>query len=178
MLQANKRGIRQEAGLLHSKNREEKTLSLRKAISAGALCAAMAVVGTASAETLVSYTVVDDFSIPESLTGTPGDAVKGREVAIDRRLGNCLACHVMPIPEQPFHGETGPDLAGVADRYTEGELRLRVVDSKAINPYTMMPAFYRVEGFYRVMERFSGKPILTAQEVEDVVAYLMTLKEE
>ena len=178
MLQANKRGIRQEAGLLHSKNREEKTLSLRKAISAGALCAAMAVVGTASAETLVSYTVVDDFSIPESLTGTPGDAVKGREVAIDRRLGNCLACHVMPIPEQPFHGETGPDLAGVADRYTEGELRLRVVDSKAINPYTMMPAFYRVEGFYRVMERFAGKPILTAQEVEDVVAYLMTLKEE
>ncbi len=138
----------------------------------------MAVVGPASAETLVTYTIVDDFSIPESLTGTPGDPVKGREVAINRRLGNCLACHVMPIPEQPFHGETGPDLAGVADRYTEGELRLRVVDSKSINPYTMMPAFYRVEGFHRVMERFAGKPILTAQEVEDVVAYLMTLKEE
>ncbi len=138
----------------------------------------MAVVGPASAESLVTYTIVDDFSIPESLTGAPGDPVKGREVAINRRLGNCLACHVMPIPEQPFHGETGPDLDGVADRYTEGELRLRVVDSKSINPYTMMPAFYRVEGFHRVMERFAGKPILTAQEVEDVVAYLMTLKEE
>ena len=178
MLQANKRSIRQDAGLLHSKNREEKTLSLRKAISAVALCAAMGGVGAASAETLISYTIVDDFSIPKSLTGTAGDAVKGREVAINRRLGNCLACHVMPIPEQPFHGETGPDLAGVGDRYTEGELRLRIVDSKAINPYTMMPAFYRVEGFHRVMEQFAGKPILTAQEVEDVVAYLMTLKEE
>ena len=153
-------------------------MSLRKAISAVALCAAMGMVGTASAETLITYTIVDDFSIPKSLTGTAGDPVKGREVAINRRLGNCLACHVMPIPEQPFHGETGPTLFGVADRYSEGELRLRVVDSKAINPYTMMPAFYRVEGFHRVAERFAGKPILTAQEVEDVVAYLMTLKEE
>ncbi len=132
----------------------------------------------AESEQLVAYQVVDDISIPKSLTGQPGDAQRGREVAINRKLGNCLACHVMPIPEQPFHGETGPDLAGVADRYTEGELRLRVVDPKRINSATMMPAFYRADGLHRVSKNFMGKTILTAQEVEDVIAYLMTLKEE
>ena len=135
-------------------------------------------VGPAAAEEMVSYDVVDDFSIPVSLTGKPGDPAEGRKVAINRRLGNCLACHKMPGPEEPFHGETAPDLAGVADRYEEGELRLRVVDPKIVNPATMMPSFYRIEGLNRVMKDFQGKPMLTAQQVEDVVAYLVTLKEE
>ena len=82
----------------------------------------------------------------------------------------------MPIPEQPFHGQIAPDLAGIASRYSEGELRLRVVDSKIINPDSFMPAFYRNEGFHRVLKKFKGKTILTAEQVEDIVAYLMTLK--
>lgn len=124
----------------------------------------------------VSYDVVDGISIPKSLTGQPGDAARGREVAIDRKLGNCLACHKLPIPEQPFHGEVGPNLAGIGGVLSEGELRLRVVDPKVLNPDTMMPAFYRSSGLHRVMDKFEGKTILSAQDVEDVIAYLMTLK--
>ncbi len=134
--------------------------------------------GAASAETLVAYKIVDEISIPEPLTDQPGDPVKGREVAINRKKGNCLACHNMPIPEQSFHGETGPDLNGVGGRYEIGELRLRVVNPKVINPDTMMPAYYRADGYHRVAKKFQGKTILSAQEVEDLLAYLMTLKEE
>lgn len=129
-------------------------------------------------EELVAYEIVDQFSIPTPLTTTPGDPARGREIAINRRQGNCLACHGMPIEEQPFHGEVGPPLYGVANRYDAGELRLRIVDSKVVNSETMMPSFYRAEGFHRVTSQFADKPILTAQEVEDVVAYLMTLTED
>jgi sulfur-oxidizing protein SoxX len=131
-----------------------------------------------AADELVKYEIVDESSIPKSLTGKPGDPVAGRQVAINRRLGNCLSCHKMPIPEQQFHGEVGPDLAGVAGRYEEGELRLRVVDPKAVNPDTIMPAFYRADGLHRVMKDFQGKTVLTAEQVEDVVAYMLTLKEQ
>jgi len=132
----------------------------------------------AKAVELVKYTVVDGHSIVKPLTRKPGDPVNGRKVAINRKLGNCLACHTLPAPEQPFHGVIGPDLRGVATRYTPAELRLRVVDPKVINPDTFMPAFYKNTGLTRVMKKWKGKPILTAQQVEDVVAYLMTLKEE
>jgi sulfur-oxidizing protein SoxX len=129
------------------------------------------------ADELVAYKVVDDSKIEQSLTGKPGDPTKGREVAINRKQGNCLACHTMPIPEQQFHGEVAPDLAGVASRYSEAELRLRVVDPKVLNPDTIMPAFYKVAGLHRVLKKFEGKSILSAEQVEDVIAYLMTLKE-
>lgn len=129
-------------------------------------------------EELVAYEIVDGFSIPEPLSTTPGDPARGREVAINRRQGNCLACHALPIPEQQFHGEVGPPLYGVATRYEPGELRLRIVDSKIFNPDTIMPAFYRTEGFHRVSSQFADKTILTAQQVEDIVAYLMTLTED
>ena len=132
----------------------------------------------AAAGEMVAYQVVDDAEIAKSLTGKPGDPKQGRVVAADRKLGNCLACHSLPMPEQQFHGATGPDLAGVGSRLTQGEIRLRVVDPKVVNPDTMMPAFYRVKGLNRVMEDFAGKPILTAAQVEDVVAYLMTLKDD
>lgn len=125
---------------------------------------------------LVKYEVVGGESIPKSLTGKAGDPVAGRKAAINRKQGNCLACHVMPIPEQPFHGNIGPDLSGVASRYSEGEIRLRIVDAKALNEDTFMPAFYRGTGYYRVLKKFDGKAILNAQQVEDIVAYLMTLK--
>ncbi len=139
--------------------------------------AGMSVPANAAAEELVKFSVVDGQSIPASLTGKPGDPVKGREVAIHRKKGNCLACHTLPAPDQPYHGEVGPGLNGVASRLSEGEIRLRIVNPKYANPATIMPAFYRTEGLHRVAKKFQGKPMLTAEEVEDVVAYLMTLKE-
>ena len=122
----------------------------------------------------VAFKVVDD-AIPASLTGKAGDPVNGKKVVIHRKKGNCLACHVMPIPEEQFHGLTGTDLHGVGARMDEASLRMRIVDPKVINPDTMMPSFYKT-GQHRVLKKFEGKTILSAQEVEDVVAYLMTLK--
>ena len=115
--------------------------------------------------------------IPKSLTGKPGDAKKGRAAAIHRKKGNCLACHVMPVPEQADHGNIGPSLVGVGSRYTIGELRLRLVDPKTINPDTIMPSYYRKTGFHRVQKKWKGKTVLSAGAIEDILAYLMTLKE-
>lgn len=121
----------------------------------------------------------EEETIAMSLTGEPGDAAKGREVFVNRKLGNCLACHVnAEIKEQLFHGEVGPPLDGVADRWEEGELRSIVVNSKVmLGEETIMPSFYRVKNGARTAEKFEGKTILSAQDVEDVVAYLGTLKE-
>ena len=131
----------------------------------------------AGADDLVMFTVdTKNYTIAESLTGKPGDADNGKKVAVDRRKGNCLACHEMSIPEQAFHGAIGPPLMGVGARYTPEQLRLRVVDAKVFNPRTIMPAFYNVKGIHRPLDKFAGKPILSAQEVEDVVAYLETIK--
>jgi sulfur-oxidizing protein SoxX len=126
---------------------------------------------------LVRYVVVDQ-AIPKSLTGKPGDPAKGKKVAIDRRLGNCLGCHTMPIPSEPDHGTVGTDLNGVGSRWSEGELRLRIVNPKLLNPETVMPAFYRVEGLHRVAKQNQDKPILSAEQVEDLVAYLSSLKQQ
>lgn len=128
--------------------------------------------GEAKSE-LVTYSVVDNM-IPASLTDQPGDPKRGREIAAGRD-GNCLACHRMPIPEEQFHGDLGPDLVGVGSRFSEGELRIRLVDPKLVNPDTIMPAFYKVSDLQRVTRRYLGQPILGAQEIEDVVAYLKTL---
>ncbi len=130
----------------------------------------------AQAEELVKFEIVGGESIDKSRTGQPGDPANGRKLAIDRKLGNCLACHVLPIPEQPFHGDVGPDLSEAGGNLSEGEIRLRVVNSKVLNPDTIMPAFYRNDGFERVLKKFQGKTMLSAQQVEDVVAYMMTLK--
>jgi len=140
--------------------------------------AAPATTQLAEADTLVVYEVVDDAAIPKALTDQPGNPENGRALAINRKLGNCLACHILPIPEQSFHGEIGPDLNGVAGRYDAAELRLRLVDSKIINPDTIMPSYYKNDGYHRVLEDFEGKTLLSAQEVEDIIAYLQTLKEE
>jgi len=124
---------------------------------------------------MVSYNVVDGM-IPFSLTDQPGDPKRGREIAAGR-TGNCLACHKMPIPEEQFHGDLGPNLAGVGARFTEGELRIRLVDPKLVNPETVMPAFYKISNLRRVKRRYLGQPILDAQAIEDLVAYLKTLKQ-
>ncbi len=119
-----------------------------------------------------------DGAVEDSLTGQAGDAAEGRKVAMGRKLGNCLACHMnADMEEQPFHGEVGPPLDGVADRWTEAELRGIVSNSKKMFEGTIMPAFYIDDGYERPLEKFEGKSILSAQQVEDVVAYLLTLKE-
>ena len=134
---------------------------------------------TAHADVTPSEVVSDDYgAVMVSLTATPGNAANGRKVFMNRKQGNCLACHVnSEMSEQTFHGEVGPSLDGVADRWTQAELRGMVVNSKKVFEGTIMPAFYRDSGFNRILKKFEGKTILKAQQVEDVVAYLLTLKE-
>ncbi|CCD98185.1 putative monoheme cytochrome c sulfur oxidizing protein(SoxX) [Bradyrhizobium sp. STM 3809] len=120
---------------------------------------------------------VVDYAIPKSLTGAPGNADAGKNVFLTRTLGNCLACHqVSALKSEEFHGEFGPSLDGVATRYNAAQLRLIVADPKRIFTDTVMPAFYKNDGLNRVRPEFVGKPVLTAAQVEDVVAYLETLK--
>src|SRR6516165_1607129 len=122
------------------------------------------------------YTVVGD-AIPASLTGAPGDPVRGKTIAVSRQTGSCLLCHSAPLPEEKFQGTIGPDLKGVGLRNTEGQLRLRIVDSRRLNPDSIMPSYYRVDGLTRVAANFAGKPILTAEQIEEVVAFLTTLRD-
>ncbi|TCS64306.1 sulfur oxidation c-type cytochrome SoxX [Varunaivibrio sulfuroxidans] len=120
--------------------------------------------------------VIKDDTVPQSLTGVAGDPIRGRKIVINRKKGNCLACHdIKDIPEQPFHGQTGPALEHIPEHHSVAEMRMRLVDSKMINPATMMPSFYKL-GQYRVLKGFRGKTVLSAQDVEDVIAYMMTLK--
>ncbi|MBL4785375.1 MAG: sulfur oxidation c-type cytochrome SoxX [Cohaesibacteraceae bacterium] len=138
-------------------------------------------VSVASAADVAPADVVftDDTMVENSLTGAAGDAVRGREIFSNRKQGNCLACHVNEqIPELGFHGEVGPPIDGVADRYSVSEMRAILVDSKkALSEDTIMPGFYSLDLGIRVLKKFSGKTVLTASQVEDVLAYLTTLKE-
>jgi sulfur-oxidizing protein SoxX len=113
--------------------------------------------------------------IPASLTGAKGDPQRGRAIVANRQVGLCLLCHSGPFPEERFQGNLAPDLKAAA-RLTEGEIRLRLVDPARANPQTIMPAYYRTEGLTRVAPSLRGKSILTAEQIEDVVAYLLTLK--
>jgi sulfur-oxidizing protein SoxX len=125
---------------------------------------------------LLHYQIFGD-AIPASLTGTNGDPARGRTIMLDRRLGACLLCHRGPFPEEKFQGNLAPDLSGVGSRWTPDQLRLRVVDASRLNPDTIMPPYYRVDGLSRVGDAWRGKPILTAEQVEDVVAFLTTLQD-
>jgi sulfur-oxidizing protein SoxX len=122
------------------------------------------------------YTVIGD-AIPVSLTGAPGDPVRGKAIVVSRQTGLCLLCHSAPLPDEKFQGTIGPDLKGAGSRNTEGQLRLRIVDSRIFKPETIMPAYYRRDGLERVAPAFRGKTVLTAEQIEDVVAFLMTLRD-
>jgi sulfur-oxidizing protein SoxX len=124
---------------------------------------------------LRAYVAVGD-AIPASLTGMPGDATRGRALVVDR-TSTCILCHSGPFPEQKFQGDLAPDLAGAGSRWSEGQLRLRLVDASGLNPATIMPSYYRVEGLVRVGPAWRNKPILSAEQIEDIVAYLATLRE-
>lgn len=121
----------------------------------------------------------EDMTVPQSLTGTPGDAAAGAKTFVDRKLGNCLACHeVSALKKELFHGNVGPSLDGAASRWKPAQLRAIVTDSKQVfGPETVMPGFYSLNVGVNVRKDLAGKTILTAQQVEDVVAYLETLKE-
>jgi sulfur-oxidizing protein SoxX len=134
------------------------------------------IAGARGEDALRPYTIVGD-AIPQSLTGAAGDPARGRTIVTNRQVGLCLLCHTGPFPEQRFQGTLAPDLAGAGARATEGQLRLRIVDASKLKPDTIMPPYYRIDGLGRVAPAFKGKPMLTAEQIEDVVAYLVTLKD-
>ena len=137
--------------------------------------AGLALPGNAAAQALQSY-VVDGDAIAASLTGAPGDATRGRARVLNR-TSTCILCHSGPFPEEKFQGDLAPDLKGAGSRWSEGQLRLRLVEGSRLNPATIMPSYYRVDGLQRVAAAWRGKPILSAEQIEDVVAYLRSLRE-
>ena len=144
-------------------------------VVAGAWLAALALPGATSAQALRTYEVVGD-AIPVSLTGAPGDATRGRAL-VRERTSTCLLCHSGPFSEEKFQGDLAPSLNGAGSRWSKGQLRLRLVDASRLNPVTIMPSYYRVDGLDRVGATWRGKPILSAEQIEDMVAYLATLRE-
>jgi sulfur-oxidizing protein SoxX len=130
----------------------------------------------ALAEMLAPYTVSGD-AIEAPLAGLQGDAVRGRAIVANRQLGLCLLCHSGPIPEERFQGTLAPSLAGAGAGWSAGQLRLRLVDPQRLMPGSLMPAYHRVDGLQQVGAAWRGKPLLNAQQIEDVVAYLATLKD-
>ncbi|KZM48728.1 sulfur oxidation c-type cytochrome SoxX [Labrenzia sp. OB1] len=139
------------------------------------MAASVATAGTVAPDSVP----IEDMELTQTLTDNKGNPAAGREAFADRKKGNCLACHAnADLEEQLFHGEVGPELDGVADRWSEEQLRAIVVNSKDVfGEQTIMPGFYTLKVGVNVAEENAGQTILTAQEVEDVVAYLMTLKD-
>jgi L-cysteine S-thiosulfotransferase len=129
----------------------------------------------AHGQDLRPYTVTGD-AILQSLTGAAGDPARGRALVVER-TSTCILCHSGPFPEEKFQGDLAPNLAGSGRRWSEGQLRLRLVDASRLNPATIMPSYYRLEGLERVGAAWRGKPILSAGQIEDIVAYLATLRE-
>jgi sulfur-oxidizing protein SoxX len=129
--------------------------------------------GSAAAQ-LTPYQVVAD-GIPASLTGIAGDAAHGQAVFANRQVSTCLLCHADPNGEGP-QAAIGPSLRGVGARLTPAQIRLRLVDARRVNPETLMPPFYALTGLRRVAPAWQGRPVLTATQIEDLVAFLATLQ--
>ena len=130
----------------------------------------------AFAQGLAPYAVVGD-AITAPLDGKQGDAARGRAIVANRQLGLCLLCHSAPMAEERFQGDLAPNLAGAGARWNAGQLRLRLVDPQRLVPGSLMPAYHRVDGLQQVGAAWRGKPLLDAQQIEDVVAWLLTLKD-
>jgi len=124
---------------------------------------------------LATGSALAEDAIPEPLAGARGDPARGRALVADRQVGLCLLCHSGPFPEERFQGNLAPDLRSAA-RLSEGQIRHRLVDPTLVNPDTIMPAYYRTEGLAQVAPAYRDKPILNAQQIEDIVAYLLTLR--
>ena len=139
------------------------------------VAALLAAPSLAGAQALRPSAVVGD-GIPVSLTNARGDAARGRALVVER-TSTCILCHGGPFPAQKFQGDLAPNLAGSGSRWTEGQLRLRLVDASSLNAATIMPSYYRLDGLQRVGTLWRGKPILSAEQIEDIVAYLISLRE-
>lgn len=150
-----------------------KCAGLFGALVAGLFCDATT---TGAAQELARYAVEGD-AISASLTGRTGDALKGAALISERQRSLCTLCHTGPFPDAHLQGSLAPDLSRVGARLSEGQIRLRIVDMKALNPSTIMPSYYKTDPYPRVAAAWRGKPVLTAQEIEDLVAYLVTLKD-
>ena len=135
-----------------------------------ALSACLAIPSPLFAQTFVADQIL------ASLSGQPGDVARGRALVVSRQAGLCILCHSGPFPEERFQGNLAPDLAASSAQLSSAQLRARIVDASRFNPDTLMPAYFRTEGLTRVAPQFAGKTILTAQEIEDVVAFLVSLK--
>jgi len=150
--------------------------ALALAIIWAAIISAASLSAADAQESLKPFDVVGD-AIPASLTGAKGDPERGRAVVTNRYVGLCLLCHSGPFPEERMQGTLAPNLTGAGARWSEGQLRLRIVDAARLNPATIMPPYYRTDGLDRVAAAFRGKPVLTAEQIEDVVAFLATLQD-
>jgi sulfur-oxidizing protein SoxX len=159
-------------------NRHARRTSLAFQLIA-ALAGLATAIGVSAAEigpgNLAKFRVIAD-GIPEAIGGTIGNAERGRTLILGRESANCVLCHTLPDPGVRFSGNLGPSLGGVARKFSVAQLRLRVVDNTRVKPTTVMPSYYRIEGLDRVAGGYRGKPILAAEQVEDIVAYLATLK--
>lgn len=144
---------------------------------AALIAGAMAFGGAEAAEIAMEPYEITGDAIEKPLGGLRGDPARGQAIVLDRRVGNCLICHRFPLKDEPFQGELGPSMIGVGSRLTEGQIRLRLVDESKINPNTLMPPYYRVSALTNVAPEYAGRPALTAQQLEDVVAYLSSLKD-
>ncbi len=142
-------------------------------------CTVVIVLGYAAAglaHAQVPASVPTRDAMPASLTGAKGDPGRGRAIVANRQVGLCLLCHTGAFPEERFQGDLAPDLKGVGARLSEGQIRARIVDPGRFNPDTIMPAYYKTESLTRVAAAFRGKTVLSAEQIEDVVAYLSSLK--
>jgi len=142
-------------------------------LAAALLAAALS--GGSAAQGLRTYTITAD-GIPEPLTGAPGDPARGRALVLERS-STCILCHSGPFTEVRFQGDLAPSLAGTGSRWSASQLRLRLVDASRLNAPTIMPSYYRVDGLARVGPNWRGEPILSADQIEDIVAFLATLRE-
>jgi sulfur-oxidizing protein SoxX len=153
-------------------------LALGPAAAVTALASVTADAPPAAALAPAYVVSADGTGISAPLTGAvEGDAARGRAIVANRQAGLCLLCHTGPIPEERFQGNLAPDLQGAGQRWSAAQLRLRIVDASHFNPSTIMPSYYKTEGLHRVAAAFQGKTILNAQQIEDVVAWLQTLKD-
>jgi sulfur-oxidizing protein SoxX len=153
-------------------------LRLIAALSGAAAAATPSVAAAPSGNepgSLAKFRVIAD-GIPQPIGSATGKAERGRALILGRESANCVLCHAVPEPGLRFSGNLGPPLGGIARTFSIAQLRLRVVDNLRVNPTTIMPSYYRIEGFDKVAGAYRGKPILDAEQIEDIVAYLATLK--
>jgi sulfur-oxidizing protein SoxX len=148
----------------------------RLALAGCVALVALAIARPAAADP--GYAVSGDGIAAPLAGAAAGDAVRGRALVANRQASLCLLCHTGPIPEERFQGNLAPDLHGAGQRWSAAQLRLRIVDASHFNPLTIMPSYYKTDGLNRVAPAFRDKTILTAQQIEDVVAWLLTLKEQ